>query len=147
MACYRSVLVFYMKGSSMLSLLFWVCYIKKRSPQIVWFLWLERCHQPWQLIWLYIDSSKTHFYVDFKDVSHLETCMDYFALSGKSCKNMIFFACLLQITLASQFLWLSCFDRTTKIQIFTTSTRRCKIIHTHLNLRHLYQNFTHLLIW
>ena len=80
-------------------------YQKEKSPNSVVFM--TRKMSPWQLIWFCFDSSKTHFYVDFKDVSHLETCKDYFAIVEKK-----FFCLFGLITLTSQFLWPNCFDRT-----------------------------------
>ena len=92
----------------------------------------------------------------YKFVSDLETCMDYFAPPGRSCKNLNFPTHLSQMmycgekssikktcgqnTLASQFWWLSCLGRKTNFQIFTQLLLKIQN-NTFLNLRHLYLQF------
>ena len=80
----------------------------------------------------FLSSAHAHFFPNdvwcqmqlcsSKDVSDLETSMDYFALTRRICFG--------QTTLAPQFWWLSCLGRKTKIQFFTNSSWKCKIIPT-----------------
>ena len=72
-------------------------------------------------------------------VSDLETCKDYFLLTGKNCENWIFPpTCFLDMLLRKieppqRTFWLTtlackfwCLDRKTKIPIFTTSSWKAK---------------------